>query len=203
MKASMLKEIDEEFRLIQHELFTIIAKWRTFTELYGIEPNVKLLNDTAPLFFWFVQDIFLDNVILSIVRLLDPPKSMGKENLTIAHLIEHIKKAGQITLHAEALDLYSSLRADGAQLIILRNKLLAHNDLAEKQTKSAALYSGVSRNFIEEFIQRLCTLMNKIHGSLSDTETIYETAGMNPQSAPALLRALRKARQAAKDEDGI
>jgi hypothetical protein len=43
--------------------------------------------------------------------------------------------------------------------------------------------------------------MNKIHGALSDTETIYETAGMNTQSSPALLMALRKARQLTKDED--
>lgn len=203
MNANMPKEIDEEFRLIQHELFTIIAKWRTFTELYGVESNVKLLNETAPLFFWFVQDIFLDNVLLSIVRLLDPPKTMGKENLTIAHLIDHIAKADHTTLHAEALDLYSSLRADGSQLIIIRNKLLAHNDLAEKQITSAALYSGVSRNFIEGFIQRLCTLMNKIHASLSDTETFYESAGMNSQSVPALLRALRKARRIEQDEDSV
>ena len=202
MNVSMSKEMDEEFRLIQHELYTIIAKWRTFTELYGVEANVKLLNETAPLFFWFVQDTFVDDVVLCIVRLLDPPKSMGKENLTIAHLIDHIAKAGHATLHAEVLDLYSSIRTDGSRLITVRNKLLAHNDLVEKQTKSASLYSGVSRNFIEEIIQRLCALMNKIHGSLSDTETVYKSAGMNAQSSPALLRALRMARQHTKGEDG-
>lgn len=60
MNVGMDKEMDKEFRLIQHELFTIIAKWRTFTELFGIESNVKLLNEAMPLFFWFVQDIFLD-----------------------------------------------------------------------------------------------------------------------------------------------
>ena len=49
--------------------------------------------------------------------------------------------------------------------------------------------------------QRLCTLMNKIHGSLSDTETYYESAGMNVHSSPALLRVLRKAHKHTNDED--
>jgi hypothetical protein len=112
MNSSMPKELDEEFRLIQHELFTIIAKWRTFTELYGAESNVQLLNETAPLFFRLVQDTFVDDVVLSIVRLLDPPRSMGKENLTVAHLIDHLAKAGHTALHAEALTLYSSVPMD-------------------------------------------------------------------------------------------
>jgi hypothetical protein len=124
---------------------------------------------------------------------------MGKENLTIAHLIDHIAKAGQEVLHAETLKLFSSIRTDGSQLTRIRNKLLAHNDLAEKQSESASLYSDVSRNFIDELIQRLCILMNKIHATFSDTETYYESAGMNSQSAPALLRALRKAHQPTKE----
>lgn len=193
MVASMPKEMEEEFRLIQNELFTVIAKWRTFIDLYGTESHVVLLNQTAPLFFHIVQDTFVDDVILSIGRLLDPPKSMGKENLSIAHLIDHIAKAGLTALHAEVSDLYLSIRGDAAQLTTIRNKRLAHNDLAEKQAESASLYVGVSRNFIEEKIQRLCDLMNKIHVTLSDTETYYASAGILPDGSPALLEALRRA----------
>jgi hypothetical protein len=201
MGAGIPKEMEEEFRLIQDELFTIIAKWRTFIDLYGAESHVELLNQTAPLFFSIVQDTFVDDVILSIGRLLDPPKSMGKENLSIAHLIDQIAQAGLDVLHAEALDLYSSIRADAVQLTTIRNKRLAHNDLAERQAGSVSLYMGVSRNFIEEKIQRLCDLMNKIHTSLSDTETYYASAGILTDGSPALLEVLRRAQQLNREGD--
>ena len=192
--------MEAEFRLIQNELFTIIARWRTFVELYGTESHVALLNNTAPLFFHIVQDIFVDSVILSILRLLDPAKSRRNDNLSIAHLIDHLSQAGLGTLHAEVAGLYSRIQIDSAQLIKIRNKLLAHNDLVEKQSTSASLYAGVTRNLIDEQIQMLCNLMNKIHGSLSDTETYYESAGNLPDGSPALLNALRTVEQLRKQK---
>jgi hypothetical protein len=203
MSANMPKEMEGEFRLIQDELFTIIARWRTFIDLYGTESHVALLNKTAPLFFHIVQDIFVDDVILSILRLLDPAKSKGKENLSIAHLIDHIAQGGPAALHAEVVDLYSHIRTDAAQLIKIRNKRLAHNDLAERQNRSVSLYAGVSRNFIDEQIKRLCNLMNKIHSSLSDTETYYESAGNLPNGSLALLEALRKLDQRTRQNVGV
>jgi hypothetical protein len=192
MNAKMPKAMEGEFSLIQNELFTVIARWRTFVDLYGTESNVELLNRTAPLFFNIVQDIFVDNVILSILRLLDPTRSTGKENLSMAHLIDHLERLGPATLHAEVLDLYSQIRTDSSQLITIRNKRLAHNDLAESQNRSASLYAGVTRTFIDEQIKRLCTLMNKIDGELCDTETYYESAGSLPEGSPALVTALRQ-----------
>ena len=64
------------------------------------------------------------------------------------------------------------------------------------------LYSAVTKNFIDDDIKRLCDLINKIHGVPSDTETVYESAGEHPQSAPALLRVLRRVRKGVS-EDGI
>lgn len=192
MSANMPKEMESEFRLIQNELFTIIGKWGTFIELYGAESHVQLLNKTAPLFFYFVQGIFVDDVILSILRLLDRPKSRGNDNLSIAHLIDHLRHTGAVALHAEVLELYSRIFTDSAQLIKIRNKQIAHNDLAEKQNQSVSLYIGVTRNFIDEQIKGLCSLMNKIHSSLSDTETDYESAGNLPDGSFALLEALQR-----------
>jgi hypothetical protein len=200
MTADMPAEMEAEFRLIQNEIYAIIAKWRTFLDLFGDEATVALLNSTAPVFFRLVQDTFVDDVILSIGRLLDPPKSMGKENLSLARLLDDLAKAGFSELHTEMGVLYSELRREAAQLLAVRNKNLAHNDLATRQAGSASLYVGISRNALEALIQKLCTLMNRIHAALSDTETYYESAGNLPSGAPALLRALRKLRRLTKQE---
>jgi hypothetical protein len=202
MTANMPKEMEAEFRLIQHELFTIIAKWRSFVELYGTESHVDLLNNAAPVFFRIVQDIFVDDVILSILRLLDPAKSMGNDNLSIAHLIDHLAQSGVGALHAEVTSLHSDIRKDSERLIKIRNKLLAHNDLSEKQNRSASLYAGVTKNLIDKQIQSLCSLMNRIHSSLSDTETYYESACDLPDGSPALLDALRTLEQVKKRKVG-
>jgi hypothetical protein len=192
MTANMAKEMEEEFRLIQKELFTIIAKWQTFVDLYGTESHVALLNNTAPLFFHIVQDIFVDNIILSVQRLLDPATSARKQTLSIAHLIDHLAQSGPAPLYSEVHDLYSNIRTNAARLKTIRDKLLAHNDLSEKRNQSASLYTGVTRNFIAEQITSLCKLMNKIHSSLNDTDTYYEGAANVPDGSLALLDALRR-----------
>jgi hypothetical protein len=192
MTPKMAKQMEEEFGLVQNELFTIIARWRTFVDLYGTESHVVLLNKTAPLFFHIVQDIFVDNIILSIQRLLDPAKPAGKQTLSIAHMIDHLAQSGPATLYSEVQDLYSHICSNAARLKTIRDKRLAHNDLSEKRNQSASLYTGVTRTFIDEQITSLCNLMNKIHSSLNDTETHYESAGNLPDGSLALIDALRR-----------
>ena len=191
MNTNMPTSMEEEFRLLQHELFNIIERWSTFCDLYGKVEDVEMLNSVAPRFFRIVQDVLVDDVILSIRRLLDRERIMGHDILSLEHLIKHLSPTRHSSLHAEVLTLYEKIQRDSKQLKKIRDSILAHNNLKKKKSQSVNLYTNVSRKVIDGQIESLCSLMNKIHGALNDTETDYASAGNLPDGALMLLEQLR------------
>ena len=73
------------------ELAWLYRTWAEFVALFGTkESRVTLLNEAAPAFTRIVQDALWEGVILHIARLTDPPKSMGKTNLSVCALEDAI-----------------------------------------------------------------------------------------------------------------
>src|SRR5437879_4300451 len=71
------------------ELVHLHDTWEQYRKLYGhSEDRVKLLNTSARSFFALLQRLLVRDVILSVSRLTDPPKSKGKSNLVLSLLLE-------------------------------------------------------------------------------------------------------------------
>ena len=84
---SMGKELGPIFHALWNEVAWIYKKWGQYVELFGTKPSrIDLLNNAAPLFFRIVQDTLFEDILVHIARLTDPPKSVGKPNLTIKRL---------------------------------------------------------------------------------------------------------------------
>ena len=89
--SKMGTELGELFHALSSELQWIYWKWCQYRTLFGDKPSrVDLLNDAASLFFRIVQDVFFEDTVLGIARLVGPPKSVGKPNLAITRLKEQI-----------------------------------------------------------------------------------------------------------------
>ena len=80
---------------LHYELYEEIAwlhlKWNDFRGLYASAPEtVELLNAAAPDFFRNLQRMMWEDVLLHLCRLTDPPKSVGKDTLTVRRLPDDI-----------------------------------------------------------------------------------------------------------------
>ena len=83
----MGEPLGKQFHALWQEVAWLYTKWGEYVALFGTKPSrIDLMNRTAPLFFRVVQDSIWEETILHIARLTDPPKSMGKENLSIQQL---------------------------------------------------------------------------------------------------------------------
>ena len=72
------------FSALWQEAAWLQSKWIEYVELFGTKRSrIELLNKAAPAFFKVVQDSLWEDTIIHIARLTDPPKSAGKDNLTI------------------------------------------------------------------------------------------------------------------------
>ena len=85
--AAMGQELGELFDALSSELTWIHWQWRQFRVLFGTkESTIELLNEAAPVFFRAVQDVFFEETVLAIVRMVDPPATAGKTNLSVTRL---------------------------------------------------------------------------------------------------------------------
>jgi AbiU2 len=75
------------YHALTNDVAWMHAKWDQYQQLYMHSPErITLLNSVAGAFFGIIQDTLFENVILHLARLIDPPQSMGKDNLTLRRL---------------------------------------------------------------------------------------------------------------------
>lgn len=60
------------------------VRWQMFDELYSDAKNYAVLNRTGANFWATLENLLIDDLMLSISRFLDPPKSMGQANCSLA-----------------------------------------------------------------------------------------------------------------------
>src|SRR5207249_4795011 len=80
-------ELGALYNALTNEVAWVHAKWSQYQQLYARSPErIAFLNEVAGPFFGVIQDALLEDVVLHLARLTDPPKSMGKDNLTLQRL---------------------------------------------------------------------------------------------------------------------
>ena len=76
-------ELGPVFHGLDRELLWMQVKWEEYKALFATSPeSVEVLNTLAPFFWWNVQTVMWEDVLLHICRLTDPPK----KRLTVKQL---------------------------------------------------------------------------------------------------------------------
>ena len=90
------------------------------------ENTTSVLVEAAPLFFHDLNHILVEYCRLQVCRLTDPPKSRGKDNLTVKHINALLQAEGllsaELSAAADGLARYRSLINDS------RNWIISHAD---------------------------------------------------------------------------
>lgn len=170
---SMGESLGKLFYAFWNDVHWLHQKWGEYLELYGTKPSrIDLLNETAPLFFRFVQDALWYDIILHIARLTDPPKSVGKDNLTIRRIPHYIEKDSFLE-EILSPQIQSALKLSNFTRD-WRNRRLAHRDLELALEESAKPIEGASRKSIEEAIEAIDDVLNSIVGHYMDTTINFD-----------------------------
>jgi len=147
---------------LHDDICDLFIEWDRFKFLFSSQKQVVLLDETASLFFRYIQRIMLNDVILHISRLTDK-KDMGKnKNLTILCLPDLFdvpetkeKKEKIDCLCDAALKTVENIRE-------VRHKLLAHSgkNIALKLSPAPGLKKYVKQ--VDDAIAAICEPLNKI-----------------------------------------
>ena len=166
-----------------------------YSKLYESEAASRVMSATAPLFFHDLNRILIDYCLLQISRLTDPPRSMGRENLTVEHINEMLATEHRLT--PAILAASQELRNYRTLIIEARNRIISH---ADKQTALDNLPLGEhSRTDVVKFFENLYRYVDEV-GCAIDLGPLDFRSTSGPGDVVELLRYLKRAAEPPRGE---
>jgi hypothetical protein len=169
-KVTLPTSLQQKFDAIHREVVILNFKWVYFRQLFGQQKTIDVLNQAAPSAFHLIEAAMFIDILLSIMRLVDPKKSSGQPNLSFGSINEELPD-GNIRDAIFALQEQIRLRTEDMK--VWRNKKLAHNDLSRHLPEATTLPSIQYKDLFEA-MRLIGQLMNVLHKNLSDTEFQYD-----------------------------
>jgi hypothetical protein len=171
-------EFPEAIRHLFADLWQDVAwlhrKWQTYSDLFGAPEKFGVLNDTGRAFFQTVEEALRMDMIMSFGRLLDPPKSMGKDNLSIGHLIKELRNHCDASLQESLQQRLDELKEHCKPITKWRNRRVAHNDLATAMEYHPERLPHIGPSYVDQALAGLSDLMNSVQRQFQDGESCFQ-----------------------------
>jgi len=158
---------------IRQDLIRIHANWKIFKQLFTVsDDRFVIMNNTAPAFFRLIQDVLVDDAVISLSRLVDP-----SSDDTLLRLVRMLK--AQVN-HSFYLELEQDLREVGLiceDIRQHRHKRVAHRIRTSKHPESIGRpikLPTLTRKKIEGAMSAIALFMNKVLGYFEDIEEMFE-----------------------------
>ena len=175
------------YSCLWQELAWLYSKWNEFKTLFGTKRSrIDLLNNAAPHFFRVIQDSLWEDTILHIARLTDPPKSVGKDNLSVQLLPALVSDT---TLSAELERLIDAAKEASEFCRDWRNRRLAHRDLDLALGDAAVALKAGSREKVGKALDALAKILDAVSTHYLDSSTMFDMGG-NIGGGDCLLRII-------------
>ncbi|MCK4394263.1 hypothetical protein KAX17_15290 [Candidatus Bipolaricaulota bacterium] len=184
--------------ILWNNIASLHLNWKNYRILFGTSlERVELLNHTAAAFFALLERVLRHEVVMSITRLTDPPASDRageRTNASLQRLIKDLKPYVDSEFHDELDQAAKELRNHCKPIRDLRDKLLAHSDLATALEYHSKPLPGLSRAYMEDTLERIRNLMGKIEERFRGSATQHQHV-ISARDAESLVDALEQARK--------
>jgi hypothetical protein len=185
--GAMGPELGELFYATSSELTWIHWCWKQYRTLFGEKQSrIDLLNKAAPLFFRIVHNVLFEDTLLAIARLVGPPRSLNKPNLTIERFPPLLVDG---SLRDEVSSLIQKAKASATFAIDWRNRRLAHRDLDLSLKRNQLALVPATREQVEVSLSALRDVLNRIEMACCNAATVYYSPTHG--DAEALLYVIR------------
>ena len=185
---TMGPELGPLFHRLSIETTWLNWRWQQYVLLYGgKQGRLDILNQSAPFFFFIIQETLWHDALLGIARLSGPSETGGKRNLAVRRLLPLLDDEA---LKDEVTDLIADMDGACAFALELRNRHIAHRDLDLALGHEARPLPLASQEKLEVAIESIVAVLNRVQRHYQDATTAYNFSGQ-VYDADALLHVLR------------
>jgi len=188
-------KVGELYYELWNNITTLHLNWQNYRILFGTSPErIDLLNWAAGSFFGMLDDILRHEVFMHIARLADPARSMGRDNASLERMVRELSANGEETFITGLGTKIQDLQAYCSPIRQLRNRTLAHGDLATALRYHPDPLPGISRAYIEGALQKIRDIMNDMELKYFNSTVFYEDV-IAQDDANALIYTLERAKE--------
>ncbi|MBY5959438.1 hypothetical protein KUV50_14905 [Membranicola marinus] len=191
IKAKMVNKLGQEFGTLfyslHNEIIRLTYQWLEFKELYGVkESRILLMNEAAPFFFYTIQRVLWNHLLIGVTRITDPKKSVGKRNITLRAVEDFIEDKSFQSEFASAI---KELCEASKFCRDWRNKKIVHidYDLSMKKPGVKPLEKATREKF-GIVIEKIQSLYNKVHQEYFDSSIAFYLMNSSPGAKAMLHR---------------
>lgn len=171
----MENDLKAAFEQAQEELTHLHYRWIMYVQIFGTNSHrIDLINKTASNFLSEFQWLVIDNMVLSLSKFTDPAKMRGNSNLSFPYIVKEIEKNDKNNISEELKETLGNLNESVEHFRQIRNKRIAHNDLAVSLESKNSPLPGVSRADINKALKLAGNFLNKIQLAYFNGTTAYE-----------------------------
>lgn len=195
-------EIQLAFEQLCKDMTSVAWKITLYKDAYLNPENRAILFERTETVFSLFEDALVNDLILALARLMDPPESAKKPgtrpNLTLLYLFDLISTHGNApSLHSAINARYAKLASLLADVKTLRDKVLAHRD------RTAALTTPLALSLTPDDLVAICDefkgIINDVYGHFADTAILFDMQ-LSYSNLESLIRHLRRGIQATKED---
>lgn len=178
--------IRDTFKWLCQDVASLTSKWNFYLELFDSEDNTRLLSELVPASFNIIEESLRNDMTMAICRLSDPSQSVGKDNLSIAALVQ--KCAGISDLDK----LFESFQTTCQPVRRYRNKRVGHNDLNTTIKPRQNPLPGIGQEQINKILELASQILNTVVQNFDDTEMYFHPFQID--GTDTLIFLLKKAK---------
>jgi chlorite dismutase len=168
----MGNELGTSFFAMYKELVWTSKKWEEYQDLFTTNSErIKIVNQSAPLFFSIIKDSLENDILLSISRLTDPPTTGKFKNASIRRALPEISDEATRENLTTQID---SLETTVKTIREKRNKNISHIDfdnLFQNQSDSIIV---IKYTEIEDALKQIQKIFNQLEQLSCKSSTIFE-----------------------------
>lgn len=194
----MGEKLGSQYSALWQELAVLHLNWNEYVELFGTKvQRVEMLNRAAPMFFHMIQGEGWEACLLALARLTDPPKSAGRENLTIQNLPALIDDA---QTKAEIKELIEVALKATEFCRDWRHRHIAHRDLSLALKEPTKELAEGNRTKVNAALKAIADVLNAVQGHYLDAFTPFDFASPH-NGAVTLLYVIHRGLKANEERE--
>ena len=198
-------ELKETFEKAKQELTHLHYRWIMYVQIFGTNSHrIDLINQTASNLLMEFQWLVIDNMVLALSKFTDPARMRGNDNLSFPYLIEQVEKTDKNNIVNDLRKILEELNKATEHFRDIRNKRIAHNDLAVSLDSEESPLPGVSRADVNGALKLAGDFLNKIELAYLNSTTAYELTilPLNNDGRSLLIRLQKSLVYEQLEDDG-